>query len=102
MAFRIETGARIDDMILRDGREPIACDCWFTSKGATIPRFLKYQDSEACIHTISDIEVIDCEDQFFAGKPLRVYNCRTVVENQSYCFKLFFYVDKFKWEILWI
>lgn len=101
MAFQIETGTQKGDIQLKEGREPIACDCWFTSKGTTIPRYLKYQDKESCIHTISDIEIIDCEDQFFAGKPLRVYNCRTIVNNQEYRFKLFFYVEKFKWEILW-
>ena len=33
--------------------EEIACGAWFTSKGTTIPKMVKYQDEEGLIHSIT-------------------------------------------------
>lgn len=102
MAFRTEDYNKRGDTAIQKPRDSVACDCWFTSEGKTVPRFLKYQDSEEIIHKINIDEVCRCEDQFFAGRPMRIYTCRTAYNGTEYNFKLYFYPDKFKWEILWI
>lgn len=102
MAFKTEDYNKKSDIVIKNPREPVACDCWFTSAGKVMPRFLKYQDMEENIHRIEVHEICKCDDHFFAGRPMRIYTCRTVNDGTEYNFKLYFYPDKFKWEIEWI
>ena len=42
-----------DEGELKRDLEEIACGVWFTSKGAVMPKMVKYQDEDGMLHTIS-------------------------------------------------
>ena len=102
MAFGIGINAKGPDQgQVRGIQEGIACGCWFTNKGDTIPKLIKYQDEEGLIHTISNLEVLYSEKQYFCGIPMMVYSCRTEYEGKEYLFRLLFHLEECKWKIVW-
>lgn len=86
---------------LRGKQELVACDCWFTSSGKTIPRFLKYQDMEGVIHSINDIRVHTSERKNYCGIPMIEYVCSCEENGQKYRFKLLFQIQNCIWNIIW-
>lgn len=102
MAFGIGTNTqKADHGSIRGRQEDIACGCWFTSKGNMLPKFIKYQDGEGMIHTITGIEVLYCEKQNFCGIPMVSYSCRTVQGEREYFFTLLYHLEECKWKIIW-
>ena len=70
--------------------EEIACGAWFTSKGTTIPKMVKYQDEEGLIHSITKIHVLTQEKKYYCGIPI-----------QEYLFRLYYYLETNCWKISW-
>ena len=81
--------------------EEIACGAWFTSKGTTIPKMVKYQDEEGLIHSITKIHVLTQEKKYYCGIPIQEYRCSTVLGNQEYLFRLYYYLETNRWKISW-
>ncbi len=82
---------------LRGEQTKIACDCWFTSTGRTIPHTIKYQDKEGLIRTINDINVIHYENKNYSGVPSVEYNCiirQGILEAEV---RLVFFTEEKRW-----
>ena len=66
-----------------------------------MPKLVKYQDEEGMLHTISQIRVLTQDKKFYCGIPIQEYRCSTVVENQEYRFRLYYYLETSCWKISW-
>ena len=56
MSMGIGTNAQHpDEGELTRKLDAVACGVWFTSKGAAIPKMIKYQDEEGFVHSITHI-----------------------------------------------
>lgn len=92
---------KADEGKLKRTVEEIACGVWFTSTGVVMPKLVKYQDEEGLLHTISQIRVLTQDKKFYCGIPIQEYRCSTVVENQEYRFRLYYYLETSCWKISW-
>ena len=102
MAFGIETNTELTEARPLTGKqEVIACDCWFSSTGNTIPHMIKYQDAEGMIHSIGNIQIHTKEKKRFCGISVMEYQCSSVLEGQCYEFRLLFHLEECKWKIVW-
>ena len=64
MSMGIGTNAQHpDEGELTRKLDAVACGVWFTSKGATIPKMIKYQDEEGFVHSITHIHVQNREEK---------------------------------------
>lgn len=102
MAF--ETGMNMekpDEGILKGRQEQVACDCWFTSSGRTIPRRIKFRDAQGGLQELTSIRVAYSEKKRYCGVSAMEYMCDTVIGGTKWIFKLIFYVEECKWAVLW-
>lgn len=90
-----------DEGKLKGELEAVACGVWFTSKGRILPKLVKYQDKEGCLHTISQIRVITTEKKYYCGIPLQEYRCSTILNGREYYFRLYYYPEENCWKICW-
>lgn len=90
-----------DEGELKRDLEEIACMVWFTSKGAAMPKLVKYQDKEGMIRSITPIQVLTHEKKFFCGIPIQEYRCSTVWRDQEYLFRLYYYMETNCWKLSW-
>lgn len=79
----------------------VACGCWFTSKGRTFPKLVKYEDEEGIICRIEDIDVLYSEKVYYCGIPMMTYACRAEHEGREYEFKLFYHTEENRWLLQW-
>ena len=64
MGFRLgDIADHTDNGTLRGIQREIACECWFTSKGKTIPKIIKVMDEEGMLHTIREIQLLTSEEK---------------------------------------
>ena len=102
MAFGIGINTEAPDRgPVRGKQEDIACGCWFTSRGNMFPKFIKYEDEDGVIRSISNIEVLYSEKENFCGIPMMSYACRTVAEGREYFFTLLFHQTECRWKSVW-
>lgn len=102
MSMGIGTNAQNpDEGELTRELEQIACGVWFTSTGRTIPQMFKYQDGEGLIHSITHIQVQKQAEKYYCGIPIQEFCCSTIVENQEYQFRLYYYPQTHCWKISW-
>ena len=90
-----------DEGELKRDLEKIACVVWVTSTGSVMPKLVKYQDEEGLLHTISQIHVLTQEKKYYCGSPNQEYRYSTVLENQEYLFRLYYYLEEKCWKISW-
>ena len=90
-----------DEGELKRNLEAVACGVWFTSKGAAMPKIVKFPDEEGMLHTISQISVITKEKKFYCGIPVQEYHCNTNQDGREYRFRLYFYPETNCWKISW-
>lgn len=99
-AFGIGTNSNIKNITVDEvqGKQvEVACDCWFSRKGKTIPQYLKYEDEDGEIRTIHSIRVITSEDKTYCGIKTREFICSTEMKDQEYEFKLIFRKEECRW-----
>lgn len=102
-AFGIGMNMQLQDAgELKGKQREIACDCWFTSKGKTMPRLIKFEDEDGMIQTISGIRVIHSEDKMYCGIKTRVYLCSALKDDTEYFFKLILRKEECRWFLIWI
>lgn len=53
--------------VLHGIQREIACECWFTSSGRSIPKIIKVMDDDGLLHTIRDIELFTTEEKTYCG-----------------------------------
>ena len=64
MAFRLgDIIEKTENGVLRGIQREIACECWFTSKGRTIPKLIKLMDEEGSLHIVRDIQLLTAEEK---------------------------------------
>lgn len=90
-----------DEGELKRTQEEIACGVWFTSKGNTMPRLIKFQDEEGMIRTITNIRILIQEKKQYCGISVWEYRCSTFSNGQEYLFRLYYYPEECKWKISW-
>lgn len=86
---------------IRGRQEDIACGCWFTSQGNTLPKYVKYQDAEGMIHSVTNIQVLYSERKNYCGIPMMLYSCRAEDAEREYRFRLLFHLEECRWKIIW-
>lgn len=82
---------------IRGTQMEIACECWFTSKGNTMPLMLKFQDDEGIIQTIHDIQVNYSEEKNYAGISSIEYDCTIAYYEKKHLVKLIFFKEECRW-----
>ena len=78
----------------------IACDCWFTSKGKSIPQWIKVMDEQGMVHTIKEIEVLTTEEKAYIGIETVENLCRICVCGRKLLVKLIFTKENCRWAIV--
>lgn len=86
--------------ILDGIQREIACECWFTSKGKSIPKMIKVMDAEGILHTIRDIQVLASEEKVYAGIETVEHLCRIFLEGKKELVKLVYTKEDCKWSII--
>ena len=81
MGFRLgDIADHTDNGTLRGIQREIACECWFTSKGKTIPKIIKVMDEEGMLHTIREIQLLTSEEK----EQLRHPDGRAFMQNKTW------------------
>jgi hypothetical protein len=78
-------------------QKPIACECWFTSSGRTIPRKIKFKDEQGILQLIDQIDICYCEKMNYSGIPSYEYLCKVLAQGLFFDVKLIYYPDTCKW-----
>lgn len=100
MAFGIGLEAELVNEYKRKNnkkQKPIACDCWFTSTGKTMPRKIKFEDEEGVIQTIENIEIRYTEKCSYSGIISFEYLCSIPVQGFRIEVKLLYYPERSQW-----
>lgn len=100
-------GFRLGDIIEKTEQQApkgiqreIACECWFTSRGKSIPQWIKVMDETGMLHTIREIEVMTTEEKAYSGIETVEHLCRITVEGRQTLVKLIFTKESLKWSIV--
>ena len=90
--FGIGTNTQDKDAGAIKGKQiEIACECWFTKSGRTMPLLIKFQDEEGEIHTIDQIRVIFLEEKNYSGISSVEHDCVIAFRQTQYTVKLLFF-----------
>lgn len=101
MAFRLgDIIEPRDSGALRGIQREIACDCWFTSQGKSLPRAIKVMDAQGHIHSISDIDIIYSEEKKYSGIDTIEHLCRIKLNGSKELVKLIYTKESCKWSIV--
>ncbi len=94
IAERTEHGA------LHGIQREIACECWFTSKGRSIPKIIKVMDEEGVLHTIREIQLLTSEEKTYSGIRTVEHLCRIHIGGRMETVKLVFTKETCKWALV--
>lgn len=98
MAFGIGINAqKANAGKLRGKQISIACECWFTSKGAGKPLMIKFEDEEGMIQSIKEIRVHYTEEKNYSGIGSREYDCSMIWEGKTIPVKLIYFKEECRW-----
>lgn len=101
MGFRLgDIADKTENGVLRGIQREIACECWFTSKGKSIPKLIKVMDEEGMLHTINEIQLLTTEEKTYAGIPTVEHLCRINLGGHMETVKLVFTKESCKWVIV--
>jgi hypothetical protein len=78
----------------------IACGCWFTSQGKSIPKLIKVMDEEGKLHIIDQVEVLYSEEKNYAGIPTVEHVCKLILGEREATVKLIYAKDSCRWTIV--
>lgn len=101
MAFRFgEITEKTEHGRLRGIQREIACECWFTSQGKSIPKLIKIMDEEGILHTIKEIQVLASEEKTYCGIQTVEHICRINLAGRMETVKLVFTKESLKWALV--
>lgn len=101
MAFRLEDIVeKRENGTLRGIQREIACECWFTSQGKSIPKLIKVMDEEGILHTIRQVQVLTSQEKTYCGIQTVEHICRVQLGNRLETVKLVFTKESCKWTIV--
>lgn len=81
----------------RSRQMEVACECWFTSKGETMPLALKFPDENGELVMIREIRVDCAEKKYYCGIPAVEYLCRIPIRGRQMPVRLIFYLEECRW-----
>jgi hypothetical protein len=82
-------------------QEPVACGVWFTSNGEPLPKMLKFKGEDGEIYTLDHIQIHSREKKYFCGILAVEYRCSTLWGGRTWVFRLLFYPEECRWNIIW-
>ncbi len=101
MGFRIgDIADKRENGSLKGIQREIACECWFTSRGKSIPKLIKVMDEEGVLHTIRDIQLLTTEEKTYCGIQTVEHLCRINLGGRMETVKLIFTKESCKWAIV--
>lgn len=101
MGFQLgDIAERTEQGILRGIQREIACECWFTSKGRSIPKIIKVMDEEGMLHTIREIQLLTSEEKTYSGIQTIEHLCRIKLGGRIETVKLVFTKENCKWALV--
>ena len=101
MAFRLgDIIEKTESGVLRGIQREIACECWFTSKGKTMPKLIKIMDDEGILHTVRDIRLLATEEKCYSGIQTIEHLCRIPIGDRMETVKLIFTKENCTWTIV--
>lgn len=86
--------------VLHGIQREIACECWFTSNGKSIPQIIKVMDENGRLYTIRDIELLTEETKTYCGIQTVEHLCRIQLRNKTTLVKLIYTKESCKWTII--
>lgn len=89
-----------DAGVLKGIQRQIACDCWFTAKGKSIPRMLKVMDEAGVLHTIENINVLYAEEKAYAGIQTVEHVCQIEIGHTIETVRLIFTKESCTWTMV--
>lgn len=78
----------------------IACDCWFTTGGRTIPRLIKAMDQEGMVHTLRVDRVLTAEEKNYAGVATVEHICQITRGDRQQTVKLIYRKESCTWTLV--
>lgn len=103
MGFQLGPIADLTDTGKLHGvQKEIACKCWFTSTGTTIPLMIKIMDDEGQIYSIQVLQVISSDEKRFCGIETVEHVCKILVNEQEKIVKLVFNKSSCTWKIVFL
>lgn len=101
MGFALEPQKEIlQERTVRGHYRKVAVGCWFTAKGRTFPKILKYEDDEGVLHTIDSIQILSRDKKNYAGIMAQKYDCRTEIEGRMVEFTLLYHPGENTWDMI--
>lgn len=101
MGFQLgDIAEKNENGTLRGIQREIACECWFTSKGKSIPKIIKVMDEEGMLYTVRDIQVLTSEEKTYSGIKTVEHLCRINLGGKLETVKLVFTKESCKWTIV--
>lgn len=101
MGFDMGTDwGRPDAGRLKGMQREIACKCWYTVSGRSMPLMFQVRDEEGQVHTIRDIRVLYSEKKRYAGVPTVEYACSIAYHGMRREVKLVFFVEENRWVLI--
>lgn len=101
MAFQIgDFTEQTNHGILHGIQREIACECWFTSQGRSIPKLIKIMDENGTLYTIRDIELITAENKNYSGIQTVEHLCRINIGGREAIVKLIYTKKNCRWSIV--
>jgi len=95
MAFPIEHNIeQLQEREISGVRIDAAVDCWYTSKGKSIPHLVKIKNDDGEIIEINSIKILKKEQKFYAGIRSRKFWCRSVDNGVTKDFYLLHFPDE--------
>ncbi len=91
---------RTEHGVLHGIQREIACECWFTSKGRSIPKIIKVMDGEGMLHTIREIQLLTSEEKTYSGIQTVEHLCRINLGGRMETVKLVFTKETCKWALV--
>lgn len=101
MGFRLgDIADKTEHGVLQGIQREIGCECWFTSKGKSIPKIIKVMDDEGMLHTIKDVQLLTVEEKNYSGIQTVEHLCRIHIGGRMETVKLVFTKESCKWTIV--
>ncbi len=101
MGFRLgDIADKRENGILSGIQREIACECWFTSTGKSIPKIIKVMDEEGILHTIRDIRLLTTEEKTYSGIQTIEHICKINFGGTIETVKLIYTKESCKWAIV--
>ena len=81
----------------RRTQREVACECWFTSRGETLPLAVKFPNEDGELIMVRDLQVDWAEKKYYCGVPAVEYQCRMTLGGRRRPVRLIFYLEECRW-----